>query len=109
MNKNKFIYITVITVIIITSLGCGHTPRLDFHKGDTSKETTIEFPTIGTNATAKPPPSSSTITSKNQKVGTAKGNTVPEFYIQMNDGITRTFPASLTGDNPVFLLFFTLH
>ena len=105
MNKFKYIYITVIIGLFITSLGCINSPT-----SNATKDTPVIIPTTTRTAlTVKTPISNVSHPAVNNTVGTETESIVPEFAIQMSDGVTRRFPVSLTGNNPVFLLFFTPH
>ena len=105
MNKFKHIYLTVILGLFITSLGCINSPT-----SYSTKDAQVTLPTpIRTASTVTTPIFDANHSAVNNTVGTETQNIVPEFEIQMSDGVAWNFPVSLTENNPVFLMFFTPH
>ena len=89
----------------MTSLGCINSPT-----SDATKDAPAIIPTTTRIAsTVKTPTSSASHPAVNHTVGTETENIVPEFEIQMSDGVAWNFPVILTENNPVFLMFFTPH
>ena len=105
MKKFKHIYMALIIGLFITSLGCINSPT-----SYSTKNAPATIPTtIRTASTVTTPISNANHSAVNNTVGTETQNIVPEFEIQMSDGVARSFPVSLTENNPVFLMFFTPH
>ena len=109
MNKIKFTFMSLATVMVITFLGCMNSPVSDPNRVKSSLELTSDATTAPAEITIQATIANPRTNILTNKIGTREGNTTPKFTLLMSNGDTRIFPASLETDKPIFLLFFTRH
>ena len=100
---------SLVTVMVISLLGCMNAPVSDHNRVKSSPELTIDAATTEAELPIQVTIANTRTDIPTNKIGTQEGNTTPEFTLAMSDGDTKIFPARLETDKPVFLLFFTPH
>ena len=109
MNKIKFNFMSLVTVMVISLLGCMNAPVSDHNRVNNSPELTSDATTTQFELPIQVTIANTRTNLPTNKIGTQEGNTTPKFTLLMSNGDTRIFPASLETAKPIFLLFFTPH